>query len=50
MLRLRGRWKAKITNDDDDRVVAAGRVRLLCIDAGEETACEPLAIRRGDGK
>lgn len=42
-------WEAKIT-DDDDRVVAAGRVRLLCIDAGEETAGETLKIRRGDGK
>ena len=36
-------WEARIT-DDQDRLVASGRVRLLCLEAGAEAAGEVVRL------
>lgn len=38
-------WSAEVT-DEDDRVVATGRVRLLCLDGGQVLAGETIGIDR----
>jgi uncharacterized protein (TIGR00369 family) len=45
---VRGRrshvWEGRVT-DDQGRLAAAGRVRLLCLAAGEEAAGEAVALK-----
>jgi len=38
-------WEAKVT-DDSGRVLATGRVRLLCLDAGAELAGVPSGLAK----
>lgn len=40
-------WEANVTNEADE-VVATGRVRLICIDAGSNLAGEAAAVRVRD--
>jgi len=39
-------WQVTIT-DDDDRVAATGRVRMICLEAGASVAGETVAIKTG---
>ena len=40
-------WEGTVI-DDRDRVVATGRVRLFCLDAGVELAGEQVALKKGE--
>ncbi|MEQ9324060.1 MAG: PaaI family thioesterase, partial [Polyangiaceae bacterium] len=37
-------WEVRVT-DDDDRLVAQGRVRMLCLEGGAEVAGETVAVK-----
>lgn len=37
-------WEVRVT-DDDDRLVAHGRVRMLCLEGGAQVAGETVAVK-----